>query len=388
MYQEMAGSIELNDGREEENPLQSQTTRHRCSACYKQYKKKEHLVKHMEVSYHSPHQPRCGACHKCCKSFESLREHITGPLAKADCAKIFSAQGCELCMNIFDTSAALNSHKELCCLRPAPSIDLVEIPSIELDSYEVETSSLGEGWHCSRLPEAVALDCEMVGGGSDGTLDLCARVCLIDENENVVFHTYVVPELSVTDYRYEITGIKEEHLRDAMPLKEVKEIIEKILYNGESRWRSRLVGGKAKLLVGHEIEHDLKCLRMEYPDHLFRDTAHYSPLMKTNLCSHSLKYLTKTYLGYEIQSGTHDPYEDCVATMRLYKRIRSQDHPTTEDSTPSKYSSRPSGFDIRSSWELQRMSPDALFEISRSNYACWCLDLKAKVQSSKGEAWP
>ncbi|XP_026453953.1 uncharacterized protein LOC113355334 isoform X2 [Papaver somniferum] len=351
--QEMARSIELTDGREEENPLQSQTTRHRCSACFKHYKKKEHLVKHMELSYHSPHQPRCGVCHKYCKSFESLREHITGPLAKADCAKIFSAQGCELCMNIFDTSAALNSHKELCCLCPAPSIDLVEIPSVELDSYEVETSSLAEGWHSSRLPEAVALDCEMVGGGSDGTLDLCARVCLIDENENVVFHTYVVPELPVTDYRYEITGIKEENLRDAMPLKEVKEIIQKILYNGESLWRSRLVGGKAKLLVGHEIEHDLKCLRMEYPEHLFR---------------------------YEIQSGVHDPYEDCVATMRLYKRMRAEDHPTTEDSTPLKYSSRPSGFDIRSSWELQNMSPDALFEISRSNYVCWCLDLKAKVQ--------
>ncbi|KAI3979888.1 hypothetical protein MKX01_042542, partial [Papaver californicum] len=68
---------------------------------------------------------------------------------------------------------------------------------------------------------------------------------------------------------YEITGIKEEHLRDAMPLKEVKEIIEKVLYNGESIWRSRLVGGNAKLLVGHEIEHDLNCLRMEYPNHLF-----------------------------------------------------------------------------------------------------------------------
>ncbi|KAI3979889.1 hypothetical protein MKX01_042543, partial [Papaver californicum] len=64
----------------------------------------------------------------------------------------------------------------------------------------METSSLAEGWHSSRLPEAIALDCEMVGGGSDGTLDLCARVCLVDENENVVFHTYVVPELPVTDY--------------------------------------------------------------------------------------------------------------------------------------------------------------------------------------------
>lgn len=50
-------------------------------------------------------------------------------------------------------------------------------------------------------PEAVAIDCEMVGGGSDGSLDLCARVCLIDEDENVIFHTYVLPQLPITNYR-------------------------------------------------------------------------------------------------------------------------------------------------------------------------------------------
>lgn len=33
---------------------------------------------------------------------------------------------------------------------------------------------------------------------------------------------------------------------------------------------------------------------------LWRDTAKYRPLMKTNLVSHSLKYLTRTYLGQVI----------------------------------------------------------------------------------------
>ena len=44
----------------------------------------------------------------------------------------------------------------------------------------------------------------MVGGGSDGSLDLCARVCLVDENENIIFHTYVKPPIPVTNYRYAI----------------------------------------------------------------------------------------------------------------------------------------------------------------------------------------
>jgi len=70
--------------------------------------------------------------------------------------------------------------------------------------------------------------------------------------------------------RYEVTGLTEEQLRDAMPLKEVRERILEILYNGESIGKVRLDGGKARLLVGHDIEHDLDCLRMNYPDHLLR----------------------------------------------------------------------------------------------------------------------
>ena len=50
--------------------------------------------------------------------------------------------------------------------------------------------------------KVVALACKMVGGGSDGSLDLCARVCLIDEHENIIFQTYVKPHLPVTNLRY------------------------------------------------------------------------------------------------------------------------------------------------------------------------------------------
>ena len=51
---------------------------------------------------------------------------------------------------------------------------------------------------------AVALDCEMVGGGKDGLINICARVCLVDEHENVLLNTYVQPLLPVTDYRFVI----------------------------------------------------------------------------------------------------------------------------------------------------------------------------------------
>lgn len=54
----------------------------------------------------------------------------------------------------------------------------------------------------SGKTKAVALACKMVGGGSDGSLDLCAKVCIIDEYENILFRSYVKPHLPVTHYRY------------------------------------------------------------------------------------------------------------------------------------------------------------------------------------------
>ena len=56
--------------------------------------------------------------------------------------------------------------------------------------------------HNGGGPEAIGIDCEMVGGGDDGSLDLCVRVCLINEDENVIFHTYVHPQIPITNFRY------------------------------------------------------------------------------------------------------------------------------------------------------------------------------------------
>lgn len=350
-------------------PLQPlSTTRYKCSACYKQYKQKEHLIEHIKTSYHSVHDPKCGVCNKHCKSFESLREHIAGPLSKVNCSSIFAERGCILCLKICSSVDSLNEHKEMCHLTTPRTIDTVEMLCSE-DEMDV------------RSQKAVAIDCEMVGGGSDCSLDLCARVCLVDEDEKLIFHTYVLPQISVTNYRYEITGITEENLRDAMPLKEVRERILQILYNGESISRVRLDGGRAKVLVGHNLGKHLDCLKMNYPDHLLRDTATYRPLMKTNFVSHSLKYLTKTYLGYDIQVGFHDPYQDSVSIMRLYKRIRSQDHPTEGTiRVSSSHLSFSSSSDPWKSMAHETMAPDELLEISRSNYKCWCLDSRDAVQ--------
>lgn len=71
----------------------------------------------------------------------------------------------------------------------------INIPRIDYEALEDEN-------YIGKRFQAVAIDCQMVGCGSDGSLDLLARVCLVDEEENIIFHTYVQPQISVTDYRY------------------------------------------------------------------------------------------------------------------------------------------------------------------------------------------
>ncbi|XP_012490517.1 RNA exonuclease 4 isoform X1 [Gossypium raimondii] len=352
------------------DPPKPKTPRHKCPACYKQFNRKLHLIEHMKISYHSVHQPRCWVCQKHCKSFESVREHINSPLSKTNCLKIFVEQGCNLCLKVLDSPSALKEHKQMCCLVAPVPLGTKITPCIE--SNFTMSGSIMDEMHNGKAQKAVAMDCEMVGGGSDGSIDLCARVCLVDEAENIILHTYVQPQIPVTNYRYEVTGLTEDHLRDAIPLNEVQDKIKKILYNGESVGRMPPDGVKARLLVGHDIQHDLNCLRMKYPGFLLRDTAKYRPLMKTNLVSHSLKHLTKTYLGYNIQSGIHDPYEDCISVMRLYKRMRGQDHRQVFRLGDEKANS---GFDSFRSMELEKKAPDELYEISTSDYKCWCLDL-------------
>ncbi|XP_009758098.1 RNA exonuclease 4 [Nicotiana sylvestris] len=342
----------------------SDTLRNKCAACYRQFNKKEHLVEHMRISYHSVHEPMCGVCRKHCRSFESLREHLIGPLPKAECERIFKERGCDVCLTILGSRSALRVHRESCLSRPNNNGLIYRMANLGIqDELRIDNSR----------GRVVALACKMVGGGSDGSLDLCARVCLIDEHERILFHSYIKPNLPVTSYRYETTGIRQEYLRDAMPLRNVSRKIQEFLCNGEPIWQIRSKAGRSRILVGHGLDHDLKCLEMEYPAIKIRDTAKYPPLMKTSKLSNSLKYLTKAYLGYDIQNGVQDPYEDCVATMKLYKRMKSQFH--KKENYP--LSSDPQNKNNFATWrqnELERMSPEQLLDFSRSDYYCWCLD--------------
>ncbi|KAK6936962.1 LOW QUALITY PROTEIN: hypothetical protein RJ641_033992 [Dillenia turbinata] len=166
----------------------------------------QHVLRNIRASYcskkkslHSPHQPKCGVWEKHCKSFESLREHICREHdhahwafpdhnPKADC----------LFKDLEKNEAVVFAWKFLIAQTYLMSIrkikvsrSLVPLGTIRTALYNPVTDVLGRS---SQSPdrgriEAVAIDCEVVGGGTDGTLDICARVCLIDEEEKNTFHT-------------------------------------------------------------------------------------------------------------------------------------------------------------------------------------------------------
>ncbi|XBI45123.1 hypothetical protein VPH35_109654 [Triticum aestivum] len=336
--------------------------RHRCAACYREFDRMEHLVRaHAVVAPLPPRAPL-----RRLRQALPLHRRLPRPprlrSLPARQARLRHRLPSPLCLAVFPTSAALRAHRPACKLSGAPHPSSVQSLTRSMSRMGVRG---GEG--------AVALGCKMVGGESDGTLDVCARVCVVDEHEAILYESFVKPLIPVTHYRYETTGIRPEHLRDAPTVKQAMRRVQDILLNGEQSYSSC---GAARLLVGHGLEHDLDALGMDYPAHLKRDTAAYPPLMKTSarLMSNSLRYLTRTCLGYEIQTGGHHhPYDDCVAAMRLYKRMRAMrdQHGRSKDNDDDP---TVKAFPAWRQRELERMSPEELLAMSKPDYRCWCLD--------------
>ncbi|CAL9077303.1 unnamed protein product [Musa acuminata var. zebrina] len=181
-----------------DNTPDSGTIRNKCAACFRQYNKVERLVEHMRASFHSVHEPKCGICQKHCRYLESLREHLIGPLPKIECARIFSTRGCDLCLDIFQCPNALRIHRGTCQLSCA-------VPGLISRMSRLSFQGPSSSDHVTRMQgsKVIALGCTMVGGGSDGSLDLCARVFLIGEDENIIFQTYIKPLILVTNYRHQ-----------------------------------------------------------------------------------------------------------------------------------------------------------------------------------------
>ena len=97
-----------------------------------------------------------------------------------------------------------------------------------------------------------------------------------------------------------------------------------------------------RTLIGHALHNDLAALMLSHPKALVRDTSQYVPLRTADRARaaagatdaadrkpakpflksrpRALRKLALEQLGLEIQTGAHDPAEDAVASLLLYRR--------------------------------------------------------------------
>lgn len=154
-------------------------------------------------------------------------------------------------------------------------------------------------------PPLVALDCEMVGCGP---LSMLCRVVVLDSAGETLYSSWVAPAARVTDYRTEHSGATAELLRDAPPASVVRERVAALL--------------EGRVLVGHDVRHDLAALELRHPPARTRDTARYPPLLNARGRPQALRHLARTHLQRRIQraGAAHDPREDALAALDLYKK--------------------------------------------------------------------
>ena len=156
----------------------------------------------------------------------------------------------------------------------------------------------------------IAIDCEMVGVGENGYESALARVSAVDFHGRQVYDSFVRPKERVTDWRTHVSGVSPKHMATARSFEEVQTQVAELL--------------KGRILVGHDIRHDLQILLLSHPSKLVRDTAKFSGFRKYGHGPKpSLRVLAKEILGVEIQSGQHSSTEDARIAMLLFRRFKS-----------------------------------------------------------------
>ncbi|EPE10745.1 rna exonuclease 4 [Ophiostoma piceae UAMH 11346] len=165
----------------------------------------------------------------------------------------------------------------------------------------------------------ISLDCEMVGAGDGGHDDVLARVSIVDFFGRQVYDTYVKPQpgQKITDWRTHVSGVTSRHMRFARPFEEVRTLVEGLL-KGDAASKN-----EPRILVGHDIKHDLQVLNLSHPPRLIRDTAKFGGFKQYGHGPKpALRVLAREILGITIQQGAHSSIEDARVTMQLFRQYK------------------------------------------------------------------
>lgn len=118
----------------------------------------------------------------------------------------------------------------------------VYVPNVK--AYR-NTVMVGDG-RCGKI---LALDCEMCKSSRGAEL---TRVSIVDEKLDIVFDSFVVPEVPILDYCTEYSGVTAKDLENCdMTLEKVQDRILTFVF-------------AETILAGHSIENDLQALRIRH----------------------------------------------------------------------------------------------------------------------------
>ncbi|KAK0388766.1 hypothetical protein NLU13_5009 [Sarocladium strictum] len=156
----------------------------------------------------------------------------------------------------------------------------------------------------------IAIDCEMVGVGPGAHESSLARVSIVDFHGRQIYDSYVKQRERVTDWRTKWSGVSIKEMRFARDFEEVQRTVAELM--------------KDRIVVGHDIKHDLDALKLSHPIRDIRDTARHQAFKKLgNSRKPALRNLARELLNLEIQEGAHSSVEDARVTMLLFRKHKS-----------------------------------------------------------------
>ncbi|KAF9075448.1 ribonuclease H-like domain-containing protein [Rhodocollybia butyracea] len=205
-------------------------------------------------------------------------------------------------------ASSSNSHH----LKPKDELKNGEsLPSLRSMVLGELDSSLASSEDLKQPGKYIAIDCEMVGIGIDGSESSLARVTLVNYYGAVQLDEFVRQRERVVDYRTQWSGIRESDMVKAKPFGEIQKQVAEMI--------------KDRILVGHAVHNDLKALLLSHPWPLTRDTQYFAGKHKVVRSKYvSLRNLVKQELDITIQGGEHSSLTDARATMAVYRLHRKE----------------------------------------------------------------
>lgn len=148
-----------------------------------------------------------------------------------------------------------------------------------------------------------SLDCEMCI--TDQKIFEVTRITVVNESEEVILESFVLPSNPITDYVTEYSGVRKEDLEGVTTtLQDIRQKLKEIL-------------PPDAILIGQSLNADLVALGIRHPYVI--DTSVIYNLTGVRIHKSSLKHLARKFLSIHIQTSEsgHCSREDAIAVLRL-----------------------------------------------------------------------